>query len=752
MTTSFEAALANCSKEPIHVPGAIQPFGVLFALEGESTNLLDLCISRYSMNAAEAVDCSGTLIGRKINELLTLDVVPPIVFGDFTPREPVGVVTQVDGTVRNWHAFVHRHRGELILELERLEHSVPPPDVLAASLREALAQLESSSAIADLCNRACMSIKALTGLDRVMAYKFHEDDHGEVIAECKDSELVPYLGLHYPASDIPSQARALFLDNWVRMIPDRDYQPVPIAATQAAAPCDLGRAMLRSVSSIHIEYLRNMGVRASLTLSLISGGKLWGLIAAHHNRGPKHVPFETRAACETVARITSLLLPQTREIEVRGARDRAKQVHAELLAEMRRQPNVADGLVRGSATLRDLVDCDGAAVLSDDGHWLTVGHTPNVAELSRFAAWIDTNRQEEVFHTDHLMTHYPSTSAGADAGTHAFSAVASGVLAVRIPKGHANYLMWFKPEVTQTVRWAGDPQKPVVDDAGNARLHPRHSFEEWQQTVRHRSLPWTQVDIDAVTELNHAIAAVDLQRQFEREQEARAHAEWAGEQKEHLLSMVSHDLKNPLHSLMLQIALFKRMLGDEAANRVAPVLAVMERALERMNRLVSDLLSISKVESGAMGLEIEVHQAVDILRDICHILQPIARDKGVSLEVTNADGAVRCDRDRILQVLSNIVGNAVKFTPNGGLVTMSAEVTPREIRFVVSDSGSGIPAEHLEFVFDRFWQARRTERLGTGLGLAIAKGIVEAHGGRIWAESKLGNGSIFRFTLPAAVG
>jgi two-component system, chemotaxis family, sensor kinase Cph1 len=743
MPTAFEEALANCSKEPIHIPGAIQPFGVLFTLEGESSDLLDLRISRYSANAAEAVDCQSSLLGRKLREVLSLEDVPSIVTGDFETREPVGIVTQANGTMRNWHAFVHRHRGQLVLELERREHSVRP-EVLAASLREALARLESSTSITDLCNRACVSIKALTGLDRVMAYKFHEDEHGEVIAESREPELVPYLGLHYPASDIPRQARALFLDNWVRMIPDRDYQPIALAAAQSAEPCDLGRAMLRSVSPIHIEYLRNMGVRASLTLSVITGGKLWGLIAAHHCHGPRHVPFEARAACESVARVTSLLLPQTVEFEMRDRRDRAKQVQAALLAEMRRQSNVADGLTRGSATLRDLVECDGAAVLSDDGHWVTVGQTPSAAELDNLATWIGSSNEQEIFHTDHLMSHVPTADA--------FGAVASGLLAVRIPKGRANYLMWFKPEIIQTVRWAGDPEKSVAYQGGSARLHPRHSFEEWQQTVKHRSLPWAQVDIDSVIDLNHAIAAIDLQRQFEREREARARAEWAGEQKEQLLAMVSHDLKNPLHSLMLQTGLFKRLLGDDAASRVAPVLAVMERALERMNRLVADLLSISKLESGAMSLEIEDHQAADILRDICHILQPIAREKNVELEVGNTSGIARCDRDRILQVLSNLVGNAVKFTPAGGVVTMSTEATPREIRFVVRDTGSGIPVEHLESVFDRFWQARRTERLGTGLGLAIAKGIVEAHGGRIWAESELGTGSTFRFTVPAAVG
>ena len=341
------------------------------------------------------------------------------------------------------------------------------------------------------------------------------------------------------------------------------------------------------------------------------------------------------------------------------------------------------------------------------------------------------------------MARRTSASTAAD-----FSDVASGVLAVRIPKGQANYVMWFKQEVLQTVRWAGDPHKAIAPDTTSTRLHPRHSFEEWRQAVRQRSLPWTNADLASALELNHAIATIDLQRQFEREQEAKARAEWAGEQKEQLLAMVSHDLRDPLQSLKLNVSLLRTLTQEAEATLV---LTSMERALERMNRLIGDLLAISKLESGTARLDVADYQTADLVRDVHQLLLPIAQDKGVRLEVEFDESSVRCDRDRILQVLSNLVSNAVKFTPQGGLVQMCAEATARERRFVVKDSGPGIPSENLAFVFDRFWQARQSQRLGTGLGLTIAKGIVEAHGGRIWAESQVGHGSTFIFVLPATI-
>ena len=488
-----------------------------------------------------------------------------------------------------------------------------------------------------------------------------------------------------------------------------------------------------------------MGVRASLTLSLIVEGKLWGLIAGHQYRGPKHVAFETRAACETIARVASLMLPQRSEIQSRGARQRAHRVQVDLVSQMKQHADLADGLVAGEVTVRDMIDCGGAAVSSHDGVWLKVADTPSDDEIGGLAAWLSKNcAPGDIFQTDHLAQHYPLASA--------FSLIASGLLAVRIPKGEASFLIWFKPEVLQVVRWAGNPEKPVTYEGVSAHLHPRKSFDEWRETVRHTSLPWTSVDVEAAVELVHALTALDLQRQFQREQEARVRAEWASEQKEQLLSMVSHDLRDPLHSLMLSLSLMQRMLKDEPATKITTVLGGMQRSLERMNRLVSDLLSIAKLESGEVALDIQEHVAVELLQDVCHMLLPIANDKGVKLDISSSQFTIQCDRDRLLQVISNLVGNAVKFTPAGGSVEMRAQEQPREIRFMVRDTGPGIPAEHLEYVFDRFWQARQTHKLGTGLGLAIAKGIVEAHGGRIWAESELGRGSTFQFTIPKKIG
>jgi two-component system, chemotaxis family, sensor kinase Cph1 len=741
VSTTLEQALENCSREPIHIPGAVQPFGVLVAAP-EATRLIDWC----SLNVGEAFQREpASLLSARLDELMPPELISRIQRNDFAAM-PSRMLRGEGDSSHSWDAFLHRHSGQLVLELERVPDELHRFE-LSAILRAGITAIESAGSPSELCQRACDTIRSLTGLDGVMAYRFHEDEHGEIIAESKEAGCPRYLGLHYPASDIPAQARAGFLDNWVRMIPDRDYVPVPLlCATSGAPPLNLGRSFLRSVSRVHIEYLRNMGVRASLTLSLISEGKLWGLISCHHYRGPMHIGFETRAACETLARLVSACLVEKTLRETRSQRAQSSKVHRELVASMRQQEDIAASLVRGSTTVRDLIPGGGAAIAAGS-RWFTIGSTPNEQTLAGLACWLsEQHPSDEVFATDQLPAIYPEAAA--------FAECAAGMLAIKVPKGERDYVLWFKPEADITVRWAGNPNKPVAYQGDAAVLHPRKSFDEWRELVRERSMPWAQWEIDAAVEFTHSIAAADLHRQFVLEQKARSEAERVNRQKEQLLSMVSHDLRDPMQALMLNIAHVQRALAVEPAKSTSNVLRDMDRSLDRMNRLVSDLLSIAKLESGTFTLELAAHSIPVLLDDVLQMFLPIASNKGVRVEIKTEVaglGEVRLDRHRILQVLSNLVGNAVKFTPAGEVVLLWAERRSRDVHFFVLDTGPGIANEDLPSVFERFWQARQTRPLGAGLGLAIAQEIVRAHGGRISVESELGRGSTFQFTIPAQI-
>jgi chemotaxis family two-component system sensor kinase Cph1 len=739
LSLDLDAALANCSREPIHLPGAIQPFGVLLALDLAGERIA-YCSANVRAAFGVAPEC---VLGMRSSELLGADALRYLPASDFDLSDPRRIALPAGEKERVWDLFVHRRQGRAIVELEETDSDEASAESLYANLRKAISALDAACSVRELSERACEGVRALTGFDGVMVYRFHADGHGEVIAESKADEYAKYLGLHYPASDIPLQARAMFLSNWVRMIPDRDYEPVSLlAASGVDAPLDLSQSLLRSVSPVHIEYLRNMGVAASLTLSLISNGQLWGLIACHHYRQPRHIPFATRAACETLARLASSLLGRMGERETRAARQRAADVQRSLEASMKNQADFVDGLAAGAPTALDLVECGGAAVPTHDGAWLRLGAVPPNEQLTALAQWLSDSAKPDVFATHHLAAEYPAAESFKECG--------AGLLAIRIPKGQLNYVMWFRPEVLQTVAWAGNPDKAVEHDAGATRLVPRASFHEWKQIVHLNSLPWAEWELEAASALRGSILAIDLQRQYEREVEARASAELANEQKEHLLAMVSHDLKNPVHSLMVGLTLVEKTLPNDTLAKASEIFDGMHRSLKGMSRLIDDLLSVSKLESGTARLEIKEHSVRELLDDVLKILKPIAIERGLSFEVERPDGdiVIPADRTRLLQVCSNLVGNALKFTPTGGSVRLRVEPKPREIQFMVADTGTGIAKEHLPFVFDRFWQARQTQRLGTGLGLSIAKGFVEAHGGRIWVESEPGKGSRFWFTVP----
>ena len=346
-----------------------------------------------------------------------------------------------------------------------------------------------------------------------MVYRFDEDGHGSVDAEVVDEGLDRYLGLHYPASDIPRQARELYLENWLRIIPDARYAParlVPALRPDTGAPLDLSFAVLRSVSPIHLEYLANMGVRASMSLSLVVGDQLWGLISCAHHSGARFVPYEVRSVCEALGRLTSLQIAALEARESADLRAARRGTLESLAAGMRAGDEVLEGLVSRPAELLGLVGATGAAAVEGD-QVRTCGRTPPAQVVTAIAQRLPTSHDATTVSTSSLSDLVPEAGGCAD--------VASGLLAVAIPGSPPRWVMWFRPEAVHTVSWGGDPRKPVEPDA-SMRIHPRRSFELWKEEVRHRSRRWTLADRDAAEELRRFAVEIDL--------ETPAHAGTAG--------------------------------------------------------------------------------------------------------------------------------------------------------------------------------------------------------------------------------
>lgn len=697
-----ELDLSQCENEPVRFIGSIQNFGALIHLDKNSV------ITHYSENIQKITGHPGSsLVGVKYSEIL------------FEKSEYS--LSEVEGPQGR---FI-----EIEKRIEQKNYNVNPY----------LAKLQKASDLHSLLQQASDIISEITQLDRVMIYKFHEDNHGEVVAETVKPGVDSFMGLHYPASDIPPQARAIFLENWVRMIPDVGYAPVPMKGNSADG-LDLGKTLLRAVSPIHIEYLKNMHVGSSLTISIIVKDKLWGLFACHHNK-PHYISKDLRDVCEVIGRMTSSLIREADLKEINHHANELKVIHTKLISRAGKAEDLAQELTLNSPTLIDIVKSDGAAAaLYIEGHWVKIGKVPMDEQLDRLAEWLSSQESADIFHTHELSVHFPEAQA--------YREVASGLLATSIPKTRKNYIFWFRPEIVQTVSWAGNPAKEL--SMVNGRLHPRASFEEWKESVHGKSLPWQVWEIDAATELRNAIMALDLRRQFEKEQKARGEAERATLAREELMAVVSHDLKNPLSSIQMNAQLIKRLvpLDDDKSKGVADRI---HKSAITMNNLIEDILNVTKLEAGHMTLSKEKFPVAKVIDEAIEILNPMAIEKGIKLEKhrDSIECVTEYDYGRMLQVFSNLIGNAIKFTPDYGTITVNVEKCgPEYIQMSVKDTGPGIPKENLLHVFDRFWQANQAKRLGTGLGLSIVKGIIVKHGGEIWAESESGQGTTFVMQLP----
>jgi chemotaxis family two-component system sensor kinase Cph1 len=727
--------LTDCDREPIHIPGAIQPFGVLFVLAEPS-----LTVTQVSENVHDHLDVGvEEVLGQPLANLLDAPSIAAVRGALAEERWHDLNPLPIDARGKPFDGIVHRHEGAAILELEP---NPGTPMTTYHPFRPALIRLQRVVTSAELGEVIVEQMRRVTGFERVLLYRFHEDGHGSVDAEAKEPELEPYLGLHYPASDIPAQARELYRKKWLRLIFDARVKPVRVVPTLRAdtgGPLDLTFSVLRSVSPIHLEYMANMGVRASMSISLVVRDRLWGLVSCLNHTSPRRVSQEMRMACEFLGRLASLQIAAFEDRDQLAQRRSRRAIEEDLARAMREsaaEVNVLEALLTRPKELLGIVSADGVAVMSG-GEIMTSGHTPPPALIQDIAAWVEQKEGFRPFATASLGGVFPPAREHSD--------VASGLLTFALPGAPPRRLLWFRPELIETVSWAGDPNKPVAASSGD-RLRPRHSFALWREEVRLRSHPWTASNLEAADELQRRAIEVDLQRRFLSEQRAV-------QARDDVLAVVSHDLRSPLSTILLQTEVLLRPSPAEDEGRAHVVRDNAERirrSAARMRALTDDLLDLASLEARRFALRLQSVESRDLLEEALLAASPLAEAKRITLAVELIETPkLEADAERILRVLSNLLGNAIKFTPDGGKIDVRAERRGDDLLIAVADTGPGIPADDLPHIFERYWRATGSSKPGSGLGLYIASGIIEAHGGKIWAESSAG-GARFTFALPLA--
>jgi PAS domain S-box-containing protein len=488
-----KADLSNCEREEIHLAGSIQPHGALLVVAEP-----DLRVVQASANAAAFLGADRVL-GRQLSEFdgdLLLRILPHL---DPAATMPIAVRCRIGRPAADFDVLLHRPpQGGVIIELERAGPTVDVSGLLAASLQ----RIREASTLKGLCDDVAALFQEHTGYDRVMVYRFDDEGHGEVFSERRRPELEPYLGNRYPATDIPQMARRLYERTRVRVLVDVGYTPVPIEprlSPQTGRDLDMSLCFLRSMSPIHLQYLANMGVRATLVVSLMVGGRLWGLIACHHYE-PRFVHFEMRAVCDLLAEAIGTRIAAL-ESFVQGQSELfVQRLQQRMIEAMTRDGDWRGAIFDSSQSILLPLGASGCALLYEN-QVITTGEVPGTREIREIGAWLDAGAHAPLVATASLGIDVP--------GFAALTKVASGILAAPVSGNPGEYLIWFRPERVRTVTWGGDPREAIGSDPSD--LSPRRSFAQWHQLVEGTADPWTPSDLSAARQISQAVADIVLQ-------------------------------------------------------------------------------------------------------------------------------------------------------------------------------------------------------------------------------------------------
>ncbi|MBD2169540.1 GAF domain-containing protein [Calothrix membranacea FACHB-236] len=748
-TTAQNPFLTNHDRRAIHLPGSIQPHGVLLALSSQ------LEILQVSNNTQQYFrKATEDLLGQSLNCLLDERQVAAI---KQCWEKNIGSVSNYKVSIITNHqeqffdCIVHRTANVLIVELEAMSTtgyvyaSSSEISFLSfhALVSDAIAQMQRTSNLPEFLNLVATEVRKITGFDRVMVYQFDLQGAGAVVAEAKREDLSPYLGLHYPATDIPAQSRDLYTRCQLRFIPHINAQAVnlvPIDHPISHQPLDLSLSVLRSVDACCIEFHQNMGVRALMAISLMQEGKLWGLISCHHHT-PKYLPYEIRKICEFLGQIVSSELAHKVSHSEWDYEVKLKSLQSDFLASISQADNFIDALIKPEIRLLDVVSASGAAVCLDNEITL-VGGTPNLEQVRALIEWAETQVGENLFYTDSLAKLYPDGIV--------FKDTASGLLLLRISQVRRYYILWFRPEVIQTVNWAGNPNASIHLDAdGTVTLGPRKSFAKWQETVQLTSLAWKQSELDSAIALRNAIIGIVLSKADELAK-INLELERSNRELSSFAYAASHDLKEPLRGIYnystVLIEDYAHVLDADAIEYLETVVTLSVR----MEALINALLRLAQLGKAQLRTKAtDINELITQVIDIFHASRQYSQV--LDIRIPRPLPTIACDSVLVNEVFSNLIGNALKYNDKPeqwveigyGTGENSAPV------FYVRDNGIGIPEHHRETIFRLFKRLHSQEKFGGGVGagLAIVKKIVELHNGQIWVESTVGVGSTFYFTL-----
>ena len=738
--------LTNCEQEPIHIPGSIQPHGFLLGLKKDSF-VIDFCSAN-----------SGAFIGIEYTDILGKEL--STVLGNEFKRQLLQYIEDdlmLSSTLLNLNlgsrlllCNVHRTDDAYVIEAEPQDADPQHVSKVYDQTSQFLNYMRDTHSLKQLCDLVAQGTRKITGYDRVMIYRFDNDYNGEVFAESRRDDLEPFLGLHYPHTDIPVQARELYIKNLLRLIADVNYTPVPIYTIDDAPGknLDLSLAVLRSTSPIHVQYLHNMGVAATLTISLIYKKKLWGLIACHHY-SPKNISPEVRLAAQLQGHfITSQidLRQSNEEYEIaRKTKAAVDTVNALTLSSQA----VFDEIVKIPELLQ-VCNAAGVAIVFN-GTVYKSGSVPTDNEIQLLANYFATYTSNGSFSTSKLVETLPEYKE--------LCLKVSGMIYHSLNIDNNNCIMWYRPETRTEVSWAGDPTKSIIKDEKG--LSPRRSFELWKEVVDCTSKPWLDPEIDSAQDyaysLQKQITLLIISQEEEKYRKLSELLRETNSELENINWISTHDLQEPLRKIQL---ISSRILSkeDKIPENVQDSLLRMNASANRMQTLLVDILKYTRLRHTDDSFErVDLNKLIeDVKADLPEAFGDIPADIIIKkLPVIQGIPFL------LKQLFSNLIANSIKYAAEDRppVVTISAADRLQHYRegdsqlyhlIYVKDNGIGFEPQFAESIFNIFTRLHTaSEYKGSGVGLALCKKIMQNHKGYITATGTLGEGATMNIYLPA---
>ncbi|GAA3955195.1 ATP-binding protein [Allohahella marinimesophila] len=740
----------RCEDEPIHIPESIQGYGYLFALDRTEGK-----IRIVSENVQDLFVDTDDLIGSNFFDLLdSKEAVSDFLRETYQrakqkeTRLPVevkfkqSVIKSTQST--DYYAVVYDSDDHFVIELEpaaNFRDSYSAKHFIKLYALGIAPKFKKFESLDTMAKEIVDTIKYVTNMDRVLLYRFNEDASGKVIAEAKEPDMESYIDVYYPASDIPPQARELYKKNWVRLTPNVDLEPsklLPTVAESGRKPLDLTHSILRTLSPIHRQYIRNQGLKASMSMSLVTHDNLWGIITCH-SREAAYIPQNVRLECEMISQLFSWhLYAKEEELYIRK-KESADQAISRMLSMVSSEQSIIDIFKHHEDEVLRIMDADGFVFFSEI-QVVSIGVTPELDVIHEICDRLNHTQEKP----------YLSSDISADfLDTERLNGI-KGALFMPLAEKQNYYTVWFRKEEKLVQKWAGVPDEKAVSSSKKERLMPRTSFQVHIREVKGKSKKWDQNDVGMAERFNLVFMAYALETQ-ERMHRNLTNLEKQDRHKNEFLATLAHELRNPLTPISTGISILEAESNEAVRSRV---IQTMTRQVDSMTRMIDDLMEVSRVTQGKIKLDMRRVVLQDIIRDALETCDSLLKEKRHTLELKlpEAELPVTGDRTRLGQVFGNIINNAAKYTDEGGRIQIRAYAQDGLIHIKVIDNGVGLAPENTGLIFTMFTQMdTHSSRVkgGLGIGLTLVQKLVELHGGKIVARSAgIGQGAEFEVVLP----